>query len=657
MWQMSLNLAQLLRMARLPRYLEKSRILKVTLPRGTKCRFLLRIVLALTQAKGGVSFVFLLPTASMSEQPEAWWKAAVVYQIYPISFFDSNGDGIGDLPGIRAKLDYLKDLGVDVLWISPVYSSPWRDMGYDVADYCDIDRRFGTLADWDALVEDVHARGMKIMIDIVLNHSSDEHPWFIESKSSKINNRKRDWYIWRSPKYDANGMRCPPNNWKSVFGGSAWEYDPATQEYYLHLFLKEQPDLNWENPAVREAAADAMRFWIARGCNGFRMDVINLLAKAEGLPDAPVTTPGEIFQEASALFANQPKVHEYIKELHHKVFSQHDLIVLGETGWLDHAEEVLKYVLPKCKELNMVFQFELAYMDSPKGGAREVSVFAHRPWRLSELKALVTKYQTLERDAGFWNAVFLETHDQARSVSRFGDDTDAWRLISAKLLALFAITQSGTQYIFQGQELGLKNFPAEWGLHEYKDDVAYKYYARVLAQRAGNASGADVDMSDVLDGLQKKARDHARVPMQWDPTPNGGFTTGTPWMRVNDDYLTWNAAGQVDNPHSVYAFWKRTLRLRQEHKVLIYGDFEAIDPDNEEIFAYTRSYGTERVLVVLNFTASRATFTMASTPGHDFRLIIGNYPEREAGWDSGFLELEPYEGMVYSYPLDTSTVT
>ncbi|KAJ7150134.1 glycoside hydrolase family 13 protein [Mycena crocata] len=587
--------------------------------------------------------------------PETWWKDAVIYQIYPISFFDSNGDGIGDLNGITSKLDYLKDLGVDVLWLSPIYKSPLADMGYDISDYRNIDPRYGTLEDWDTLLAGVHGRGMKLMMDLVVNHTSDEHEWFIESKSSKTN-PKRDWYIWRPPRYDPAGNRHPPNNWKAVFQGSVWEYDSTTDEYYLHLYLSKQPDLNWENAEVRQAVWDLMTFWIDRGCDGFRMDVINLISKVDGLPDAPVTVPEDEYQDASSLFADGPRVHEYIQEMNRKVLSQHDLITVGETPFTHSASELAKYVLPANKELNMVFQFELVDLDSPR--TKQRIPFTHRPWKLSEFKEIVTRWQRFERKAGFWNAVFIENHDNARSVSRWGNDSVQWRALSAKLLAVLEVTLGGTQYVFQGEELGLKNFPRQWGIEEYKDVASQNWYHEILAKRQRETGKDDVDMSDILDGLQKKARDHARVPMQWNSNFHAGFTTGTPWMRVNDDYKEWNAAAQVADERSVRAFWKHALKLRKDHKVLIYGDFTLLSPNNEEIFAYTRSYGERHALIVLNFTSSEVTFTLEERgEGWDwgkFKFAFGNHSEipkdglGSAGDGSqSEVALHAYEGRVY----------
>ncbi|KAF9463172.1 glycoside hydrolase family 13 protein [Collybia nuda] len=574
----------------------------------------------------------------------AWWKEAVVYQIYPVSFFDSNGDGIGDLNGIYAKLDYLKDLGVDVLWLSPIYRSPQADMGYDISDYRDIDPQYGTLADWDNLIKGVHDRGMKLMMDLVVNHSSDEHEWFLQSRSSK-DNPKRDWYIWRPPKYDAAGNRQPPNNWRSVFQGSAWDYDEKTNEYYLHLYVSKQPDMNWDNPDVRQAVWDLMNFWIDRGCDGFRMDVINIISKVDGLPDAPITEPGQPYQPASTLFANGPRVHEYIKEMNKKVLSAQDLITVGETPFTHEASELAAYVLPSNKELNMVFHFELMDLDSP--GVPLI----HRDWKLSEFREIVGRWQKYRRSEGFWNAIFIENHDHSRAVSRFGNDSEEWRAPSAKMLAMLEISLGGTQYVYQGQELGLKNFPRSWGIKEYKDVASQNYWNRqvsILTERRARSDGQDIDMSDVLDGFAKKARDHARVPMQWDSTDQAGFTTGTPWMRVNEDYKDWNAATQLGFQDSVLTFWQQALRVRKSNDVLVYGDFVDISADHARVFAYTRSFENTTALVILNFGEEVVSFSLGSQQDWSrFSFVLGNYQVASPEPAQNPIRLEGYEGRLY----------
>ncbi|KAH7884182.1 glycoside hydrolase family 13 protein [Phlebopus sp. FC_14] len=599
--------------------------------------------------------------------PRAWWKSAIIYQIYPSSFSDSNGDGIGDLNGIHSRLDYIKDLGVDVIWVSPIYPSPMADMGYDISDYRDIDPRYGTLEDWDRLLKGVHERGMKLMyvMDLVVNHTSDEHAWFTHSKSS-THDPKRDWYIWRPPRY-VDGKRMPPNNWKSVFQGSAWEFDTKTQEYYLHLYVPKQPDLNWDNPSVRDAVWDVMRFWIDRGCDGFRMDVINCISKTEGLPDAPVVDPTQEVQEASRHYANGPHVHEYIKEMHAEVLSHHDLITVGETPFTHDPNTLAAYVLPQNKELNMVFNFDLMDIDSPQDAP-----LLCKQWTLREFKEVVRRWQVCMRDEGYWNAVFIENHDHARSVSRFGNDAPPWRALSSKLLSILEVTQSGTLYVYQGQELGLKNVPRTWGVEEYKDVASVNYWNLVREQRGKETREGgweDVDMEDVLDAFQKKARDHSRTPMQWDASPNAGFTSPnvTPWMRVNDDYPSWNAAAQMSDRESVLAFWKRAIEVRKGCDVLIYGDFQLLLPEHDRVFAYVRTLGSARALVLMNFGEEQVrvdvgggALAATATSVDGFRLVLGNYEtgvgldalgetlgENEKGDTKAAAVLRGYEGRVY----------
>ncbi|KAA1479220.1 glycoside hydrolase family 13 protein [Dentipellis sp. KUC8613] len=580
------------------------------------------------------------------QHTRAWWKEAVVYQIYPASFADSNSDGVGDLNGIISKLDYLKDLGVNVLWLSPIYRSPQADMGYDIADYEDIDPRYGTLGDWDNLLKGAHERGMKLMMDLVVNHTSDEHDWFIQSKSSK-QNPKRDWYIWRPPRYDENGNRKPPNNWKSIFEGSAWQYDEATDEYYLHLYLDKQPDLNWDNPEVREAVFSLMNFWLSRGCDGFRMDVINLISKVEGLPDVPVTDPTQEYQMASPMYVNGPHVHEYIKEMNLRVLSKYDLITVGEAPFTYTTTGLAAFVLPANLELNMVFQFQVVEIDNSDEGVEGSAPLKYREWQLPELKAIINKWQNLLLDDGFWNAVFIENHDQARSVSRYGDDSPKWRSASAKLIAMMQITQAGTLYVYQGEEIGTKNF-AGWPIEEYKDVATQNYYKRVLKERRAEQGKEDVDMSDVLYGCQRKARDHARTPVQWDASPHGGFTDGTPWMRVNDDYKEWNVAVELKDPGSVLAFWKQALSVRKQNDVLIYGDYHLLSPDDEKVFAYTRSLGSSSVLVLLNFGADEVQYSIEEVPQFvGAQLLLGNYEDGTQEHATEKTKLRGWEGKIF----------
>ncbi|KAH8077732.1 alpha amylase [Cristinia sonorae] len=578
-----------------------------------------------------------------------WWKSATVYQIYPISFFDSNGDGIGDLNGIIAKLDYLKGLGVDVIWLSPIYKSPLADMGYDISDYNSIDERYGTLEDWDKLLHETHARGMKLIMDLVVNHTSDEHEWFIESKLNKTN-PKRDWYIWRPPRYDEHGNRMPPNNWKSVFQGPAWEYDETTGEYYLHLFVTKQPDLNWENPDVREAVWKLMRFWLDRGCDGFRMDVINHISKVEGLPDAEVIIPTLPYQPGNAFYINGPKVHDYIREMNERVLSHYPhIMTVGEAPITHNPPDIAKYVYPQNKELDMVFQFEFIDIDA-QGGKEAESPILWKPWRLQDMKDVMSKWQSFGREDGFWNSIFIENHDNSRSVSRFGDDSPEWRGISAKLLCIFQTTLTGTLYVYQGQEIGMKNAPKEWGLEEYKDPATINFWNQTLEKRV-RMSGKreeDIDMSDIMEGCQRKARDHGRTPVQWDSSPHSGFTTGTPWMRVNDD--DWNVASQIGDPDSVFSFWKRALEVRKNNECLVYGDFKLLFPTHPTIFAYTRTLeGGSSALVVMNFSSAPVAVTEEVKRMKGARLLLSNYPVKEAGDQAWAVPtvLRGYEGRVY----------
>ncbi|KAF8527256.1 glycoside hydrolase family 13 protein [Gautieria morchelliformis] len=576
------------------------------------------------------------------------FKEAIIYQIYPASFHDSNGDGYGDLNGIRSKLDYLQSFGADVLWLSPIYKSPLKDMGYDISDYKAIDERYGTLADWDALVADLHGRGMKLMMDLVVNHTSDQHEWFLASRSAKHNNPKRHWYIWRPPKYAADGSRLPPNNWASEFGGSAWEWDERTQEYYLHLYVREQPDLNWENPEVREAVWELMLWWLGRGADGFRMDVINLISKTPGLPDAEVVDQSTPFQPGYAHYVNGPKVHEYIQEMHRRVLSSYpSAITVGESPFSHDAAELIKYVHPSRNELHMVFQFELADLDS-----HAVNALIPATYTLPAFKRIVSKWQKYMHENGGWNTVYLENHDLARSVSRFlGFRTRHLRARGAKLLAILQTTQGGTLYVYQGQELGLANVPSQWPIEEYKDVATVNFYNE-MARRRSKAS-VNPDMRDILDGINRKARDNARTPMQWDNTPHAGFTTATlPWMRANDEYPVWNAKAQVGDKDSVHAFWKSAIALRKSHLVFIYGDFELLSPEHESIFAYTRTLNDFVALIILNFSKKGVEYGHAIAAGTKLaRLVESNVgrgaDSKDVDLSEFIMELEPYEGRVY----------
>ncbi|KAB5593548.1 Glycoside hydrolase family 13 protein [Ceratobasidium theobromae] len=588
--------------------------------------------------------------------PQAF-KSYCVYQIYPASFADSNGDGMGDLNGIKSKLEYIRSLGTDVVWLSPIYRSPQKDMGYDISDYQDIDPKYGTLEQWDDLVAETHRLDMRLVMDLVVNHTSDQ-----ESRSSK-SSPKRNWYMWRPPRFDSEGRRKPPNNWASLFGGSAWEWDEATQEYYLHLFVKEQPDLNWDNPEVRQAIWKMMRWWMDKGCHGFRMDVINLISKVPELPDAPITQPNQEYQPGDRFFANGPRVHEYIQEMHREVLAKYsDYFTVGESPFIHHPKDLLPYVLPERKELQMMFQFELADLDGVSNPLNP------RIPKLSEIKGIINKWQTYMFNHGGWNSLYLENHDQARSISRLlGFGTDAAKTkfdfkqyeedlqkfwsVGAKLLAILHTTQGGTVFIFQGEEIGSTNVPRSWPIEEYKDVATINFYEEEFEKRK-KAGSQNPDMTDIMDGINRKARDNARVPMQWDDSTHAGFTTsGNPWMRVNDNYKQINVKSQVDDQDSVLSFWKKMIHIRKGHPLLVHGEFVLFSPEDEHMFAYTREHDDEKMLVLMNFSRDEITATLP-TPFVDkapkAKFVIGNVPHNGEPKLHNKVQLKPFEGQVWS---------
>jgi len=554
---------------------------------------------------------------------KAFWKEAVVYQIYPRSFKDSNGDGIGDLRGIIEKLDYLQELGVDIVWLSPVYKSPNDDNGYDISDYRDIMDEFGTMADWEELRDGLHARGIKLMMDLVVNHTSDEHPWFMASRSSK-DNPYRDFYYWRPGKPDGR----EPNNWLSFFSGSAWEYDEKTGEYYLHLFSRKQPDLNWENPRVRQEVYDMMRWWLDRGVDGFRMDVINCISKAEGLPDAG----SDRYAWGGEFFLNGPRVHEFLQEMHREVLSRYDVVTVGETPGVT-VEDARLYTDPRRNELNMVFQFEHMGVDNGPGGKWDV-----RPWDFRELKRILNKWQLGLQGIG-WNSLYLNNHDQPRMVSRFGDD-GKYRKESAKMLATMLHTMQGTPYIYQGEEIGMTN--VRFGsIDDYRDiETLNMYREKVLEQGE--------DPQKVLKAIHYMGRDNARTPMQWDDGPNAGFTTGTPWIKVNPNYRDINVKEAMADPDSIFHYYRKLIALRKRHDIVVYGDFVPLLEDHPQIYAYLRVLGNERWLVLLNFFGSECEFALPKDVSFaDAGLVIGNYPDGGRPLDRT-VRLRPYEARVYA---------
>ena len=551
-----------------------------------------------------------------------WWKDAVVYQIYPRSFCDSNGDGIGDLNGITSRLDYLKKLGVDVLWLSPVYQSPGDDNGYDISDYRAINPEFGTMEDFDRMLSEAHSRGIRIVMDLVVNHTSDEHVWFRESRSSRDNPR-RDYYIWKDADKDEN----PPNRWKSAFGGSAWEWDEKTGQYYLHLFSRKQPDLNWDNPEVRDQIFDMMIWWCEKGIDGFRMDVISMISKPEGLPDGPEIPGG--FTESTC--CNGPLLHPYLREMNERVLSRYPLMTVGECPGAGIEEAVL-FTDPSRKELNMVFQFEHV-SGSMKSEAR-YDKWDRPALSMPELREVLSRWQYGLEGRG-WNSLFLDNHDQPRCVSRFGDDSPRYRILSAKMLATCLHFMKGTPYIYQGEELGMTN-AGMTDISQYRDIESLNTHDFLTKQEG-------LSEETVMAYLQAVSRDNARTPMQWDSTANAGFTSGHPWIGVNPNYTEINAAFQTDDPASVFAYYRDLIRLRHTVPLMVEGRYELLQPDHDQVFAYMRTgSGSEKILVFCNFTKDPAPLPAEASDAIErgASRLIGNYPDLPEG------QLRPYEALV-----------
>ena len=549
---------------------------------------------------------------------KTWWKEAVIYQIYPRSFMDSNGDGIGDLKGITSRLDYLKYLGVDVIWLSPVYQSPNDDNGYDISDYRDIMDEFGTMEDFDEMLAQAHKRGIRIVMDLVVNHTSDEHKWFMESRKSK-DNPYRDYYIWREGKEDGSA----PNNWGACFGGPAWEHDDETDMYYLHLFSKKQPDLNWENPKVREEVFDMMTWWCDKGIDGFRMDVISMISKTEEMPDGEVK---DLYGNPNPYCVNGPKVHAYLQEMNEKVLSKYDIMTVGETPAVT-TELAKQYAGEDTHELNMVFQFEHVEGDGKYGKWTDEKV------PLIRLKKIMSKWQT-ELYGKAWNSLFWDNHDQPRAVSRFGDDRPEHREVSAKMLATCLHMMQGSPYIYQGEELGMTNYP-------FRSEEEFRDIESVNAIKEWCDSGV-VSKEDFWPCLLKKSRDNARTPVQWDDTENAGFTTGTPWIGVNPNYTEINAKAETADENSVFHYYKKLIALRKQNPIMVYGKYELLLEDSEELFVYTRTLEEEKLLVVCSFLDKETVFEIPD----EFvgkACLISN---RENAYDKKQVVLKPYEAFV-----------
>ena len=555
-----------------------------------------------------------------------WWKSAVVYQVYPRSFADADGDGIGDLRGIIGKLDHLHRLGVDVVWLSPMYRSPHADAGYDISDYQAIDPLFGSMADLEELIARLHQRGMRLVMDLVVNHTSDEHPWFIESRSC-TDNPKRDWYWWRDARegIEPGTPGAEPTNWESFFSGPTWTLDPVSGQYYLHLFDRKQPDLNWENPDVRHALYDMMRWWLDLGIDGFRMDVINLISKNVELPDVtpdPSTGRGDGFPH----YAHGPRLHEYLQEMRREVFAGRDaLLTVGEMPGVT-TQEALRATSPARAELNMVFQFE--HVDLDHG----TSKFDPRPPAPGALAGSLTKWQNAMGEEG-WNSLYLSNHDQPRAVSRFGDDTRYWRE-SATALATMLHLQRGTPYIYQGEEIGMTNgdFAA---FEDLRDIESLNFFGR--ATRAG------VDADQVLNGIRRNGRDNARTPVQWTAAPGAGFTIGQPWIGINPNHAWLNAASQYEDPDSIFNYYRQLIALRHHRPVVANGTFTRIDLGEPEVFAYERTLGTQQLLVVTNLSDRCPALTCTPIDAKHATLILANYPDVDA-----HPGLRPWEARVFA---------
>lgn len=550
-----------------------------------------------------------------------WWQKAVVYQIYPMSFQDSNNDGIGDLPGITQRLDYLHQLGVDVLWLNPIYKSPNQDNGYDIADYRTINPQYGTMADFEKLLAATHQRGMKLLMDLVVNHTSDQHAWFQESRKSK-DNRYADYYIWRDP---VDGHE--PNNWRSAFSGPAWTYVPERGQYYLHLFAPGQPDLNWENPEVREAVFNIERFWLDKGVDGFRMDVINLISKPAGLPDVAGTpTAGTTLD----FVADGPRLNEFLRQMNDEVLSHYDVMTVGEMPG-STPEDAIKYTGLNSHELNMVFQFQHVNL-SPNPDVR-LGKWNDQPVKLPELKVALNRWQKALDGKG-WNSLYWNNHDQPRAVSRFGNDDPKYRVLAAKMLGTTLHMMQGTPYVYEGEELGMTNAHFT-RIDQYEDLESLNIYREMVKQRKL------VDGPTMLKYLANMSRDNARTPMQWDAGKNAGFTAGTPWYRLNANYPEINVDAALKDQTSVFYHYQKLIKLRHQSDLIQYGTFEELDPLDEQVYAYRRHYQGQTLLVMSNFTDQVVQRDSGQQKADE--LLISNYSD-----DQG-TTLRPYESKVYLF--------
>ena len=551
-----------------------------------------------------------------------WWKKSVVYQVYPKSFQDSNGDGYGDLNGIRQRLPYLKELGIDVIWLNPIYASPQVDNGYDISDYKAIEPTLGTMEDFDSLLAEAHEMGLKIILDLVVNHTSDQHKWFLEAKKSK-DNPYHDYYIWKDE---------VPNNWGSSFGGSTWEYVPEVDQYYLHLFAKEQPDLNWDNPAMRQEVYDILRFWLDKGIDGFRMDVITLISKDPAYPDGPVIQ-NKAYGSYYAGCATGPHVHEYLQEMNREVLSKYDIMTVGEAPHTS-ADEAMDYTGADRGELNMVFHFDHMHLDYDENGK-----YARNRVKLTDLKQVFTEWDEKMNACGGWNSLYWSNHDQARAVTRFGDESPKYREVSAKMLGTALHMLQGTPYIYEGEEIGMTNAFFD-KIEDYRDVEALDIFKDFTERKGFSAK-------DTLELLRLKSRDNARTPMQWSMEKNAGFSEAEPWIAVNDNYKTINAEASVKDPKSVFSYYKKLVQLRHEVPVITDGVYKLLDADNEKVYTYLRKNEDETLLVICNFTKETIDYPVGdfveATQG---TLLISNYDDAPRQYADA-IELKPYGAYVY----------
>lgn len=535
-----------------------------------------------------------------------WWHNSIVYQVYPSSFCDSNKDGVGDIKGIISKLEYIKNLGVDIIWISPIFKSPMDDNGYDISDYQDIDSKFGTMEDFESLINKANNLGLKIIMDLVINHSSDEHKWFIEARNKE--SFYRDFYIWRK-----SNNEFPPNDIQSVFGGSAWEFDEESKEYYLHMFSKKQPDLNWDNPYLREKIYSMMNFWINKGISGFRMDVIDLIGK----------------DVDEKIIGNTSKTHEYLKEMNEKTFGKHDLFTVGETGGVN-IERAKLFTNPNRHELHTVFHFEHVSLDQEKNKSK----WDLKKLDLVEFKDVLSRWQTeLSKDE--WNSIYFCNHDQPRSLSRFGDDsTEEYRVLSGKMLATVLHFMRGIPYVYQGEEIGMTNGDFE-DISEYKDIETINMYKDRIAHGYLH--------EEIMESIRCKGRDNARTPMQWNNSKNAGFTEGIPWIKVNKNYKVINVEKSLNDPNSIFYYYKKLIEFRKNNEIVVYGDYELILKDHKSIFAYLRKYNDEKILVVCNFYKEEVEFSYKHKG--NIEKIISNYEQEYKSLEN--IKLKPYESFAY----------